>query len=72
MRTSSGRPGRGETLEPHRLAAYLHHLAVTFTSFYELCPTVISDYGGDEIRWYAARNRSSTSYRPAVNSSGSS
>jgi len=26
------------TLEPHRLAGYLHSLATTFTSFYEACP----------------------------------
>jgi arginyl-tRNA synthetase len=29
-----------ETLEPHRLAAYLHDLAVSFTTFYELCPVL--------------------------------
>ena len=30
----------GETLEPHRLAAYLYDLATTFTAFYEHCPVL--------------------------------
>ncbi|AKU18397.1 arginine--tRNA ligase [Luteipulveratus mongoliensis] len=30
----------GETLEPHRLAAYLFDLAQTFTTFYEQCPVL--------------------------------
>jgi arginyl-tRNA synthetase len=30
----------GETLEPHRLAAYLFELAQTFTTFYEHCPVL--------------------------------
>jgi arginyl-tRNA synthetase len=30
----------GETLEPHRLAAYLFDLASAFTSFYEHCPVL--------------------------------
>ena len=30
----------GETLEPHRLAAYLFDLAQTFTAFYEHCPVL--------------------------------
>ncbi|HWC23158.1 MAG TPA: arginine--tRNA ligase [Flexivirga sp.] len=30
----------GESLEPHRLAAYLYDLATTFTAFYEHCPVL--------------------------------
>lgn len=30
----------GESLEPHRLAAYLFELAQTFTAFYEHCPVL--------------------------------
>ncbi|KNX39048.1 arginine--tRNA ligase [Luteipulveratus halotolerans] len=30
----------GETLEPHRLAAYLFEVASTFTTFYEHCPVL--------------------------------
>ncbi|GGB30657.1 arginine--tRNA ligase [Flexivirga endophytica] len=30
----------GESLEPHRLAAYLYELASTFTAFYEHCPVL--------------------------------
>lgn len=30
----------GDTLEPHRLAAYLFELAQTFTAFYEHCPVL--------------------------------
>ena len=30
----------GHTLEPHRLCGYLHHLAKTFTDFYEACPVL--------------------------------
>ena len=30
----------GESLEPHKLAAYLFELATTFTAFYEACPVL--------------------------------
>ncbi|RNI25427.1 arginine--tRNA ligase [Flexivirga caeni] len=30
----------GESLEPHRLAAYLYDVATTFTAFYEHCPVL--------------------------------
>jgi arginyl-tRNA synthetase len=33
----------GETLEFHRLATYLHGLAVAFTAFYETCPVLRSE-----------------------------
>ncbi|MBZ4497757.1 arginine--tRNA ligase [Dermacoccus sp. Tok2021] len=33
----------GETLEPHRLAAYLFELATAFTAFYEKCPVLKAD-----------------------------
>ena len=33
----------GETLEPHKLAAYLFELATAFTSFYEACPVLKAD-----------------------------
>ncbi|WP_067966605.1 arginine--tRNA ligase [Nocardiopsis trehalosi] len=33
----------GETLEPHRLCAYLFDLAQAFTSFYEQCPVLKAD-----------------------------
>ncbi|MCT2586101.1 arginine--tRNA ligase [Actinophytocola gossypii] len=32
-----------ETLEPHRLCAYLYALATTFTTFYESCPVLRAD-----------------------------
>ncbi len=33
----------GETLEPHRLAAYLFELASAYTAFYEACPVLKAD-----------------------------
>jgi arginyl-tRNA synthetase len=33
----------GDRREPHRLAAYLHDLAVAFSVFYERCPVLRSD-----------------------------
>ncbi|GAA1983231.1 arginine--tRNA ligase [Nocardiopsis rhodophaea] len=35
----------GETLEPHRLCAYLFDLAQAFTSFYDQCPVLKADDG---------------------------
>ncbi|UPT22773.1 arginine--tRNA ligase [Thermobifida alba] len=38
----------GDTLEPHRLCAYLFDLAQAFTAFYEACPVLKADR--DEVR----------------------
>ncbi|HEV7650055.1 MAG TPA: DALR anticodon-binding domain-containing protein [Actinophytocola sp.] len=38
-----------ETLEPHRLCAYLHGLAGAFTTFYERCP-VLGRARGCDVR----------------------
>lgn len=35
------------SLEPHRLAGYLHDLAAAFTTFYEQCPILRSDIAPD-------------------------
>lgn len=35
------------SLEPHRLAGYLHDLASAYTTFYEQCPILRSDIAPD-------------------------
>ena len=32
-----------ETLQPHRICAYLYDVATTFTAFYEACPVLKSE-----------------------------
>ena len=57
----------GDTLEPHRLCAYLFDLAQTFTTFYEQCPVLKADDARCAPRgWRCARSPSPCSSRAST------